>query len=96
MYAFDTWVVCTTFQTIMTIKAVEIYEREKRVLKYRYSPTAFFLGHWFSSFMSLKIYGVASSTISFWVLALPKPTGLNWFNFVCMELVLTMNCACFG
>lgn len=96
MYAFDTWVVATVFQTIMTMRAFALLEREKKVLKVRYSSHSYFLGHWFSSFMALKLYGVMASTISFWVLCLPKPTFLNWFNFVCMELVLTMNAACFG
>lgn len=89
-FGLDTWVVASTFQTIMTIKAVRLFEREKREQKMKYSPSSFFLAHWFSSFMSLKIYGVVSCTISFWFIALPKLQGIKWFNFFCMELVLTM------
>lgn len=88
--AMDTWVVASTFQTIMTIRSMELFEREKKVLRMRYSTSSFFLAHWFSSFMALKIYGVVSCTIAFWIIALPKPKGLPWFNFFCMELVLTM------
>ena len=96
MYAFDTWTVATVFQTIMTMQAMELMEREKKMFKFKYSPHSYFLGHWFSSFMALKFYGVISATLSFWVLSLPNPTAYHWFTFVCMELVLTMNSACFG
>lgn len=37
MYAFDTWVVATIFQTIMTIRATKLMEREKKILKFKYS-----------------------------------------------------------
>jgi len=77
--ALDTFTVVTALQIIMSIKSTELFRREKLVLKMKYSPSSFFLSHWMSSLMNLKMYGVVSSTISFWIIALPNPTVGTWF-----------------
>lgn len=69
LISMDLWVVAGTFQVVMTIQAMKLYEREQRTLRMRYSPSSFFLAHWFSSFMALKLYGAVSVTIAFWFIA---------------------------
>jgi hypothetical protein len=95
-FGLDTWVVCSTMQILLTMKSTKLFLREKHTLKMKYSSSSFFLAHWFSSFMAMKLYSVTTSTLSFWFIAMPKRTLWNWFQFVCMELVLTMCAASWG
>lgn len=80
----------------MASRNLEVYQREKTRLIMQYTPTSFFVSTWLGSVMNLKLYSMCTSCIAFWVVALPNPTWGSWFQWVCMQLVLTMFTATWG
>ena len=96
LFALDTFVVTCALQIVTTIETTRTFKHEMQVLDMQYSAHSFFLATWFSSIMNIKVYPVTVSSIIFWFLAWPSPTWWNWFQFVCIYLVLTMMSASWG
>jgi len=94
--ALDNFVITCTLQILMTAETTRTFIHEMQVLNMQYSAHSFFLATWFSSIMNVKMYPVTVSSIIFWFVAWPNPRWYEWFQFVCMYLVMTMMSASWG
>lgn len=96
LFGLDSFVMTAALQIVMTVDTTRIFRHEMQTLKMKYSAHSFFLATWFSSLMGVKLYPVTVSSIAFWFVAMPSLSWYNWFQYVCMYLVLTMMSASYG
>jgi hypothetical protein len=79
IFGLDTFIVVVALQIVMTTKTSELFLQENNHLKMKYSPHSYMMATWLSSVMNLKLYSLTVSCCSFWIVALPTPTGMAWF-----------------
>lgn len=80
----------------MTSETTKVFANEQQSLKMKYSAHSFFHATWFAGVLNLKLYSVPVSSVAFWFIALPSPTWWNWFQYVCIHLVLTICAVSWG
>ena len=92
--ATDQFITCSMGQTLQMPILKPIYTRE--IANKMYYPTSYFLTGWLVSTISLLFYPLIISSIGFQFIGFDNTSSTNFFDWMCVMLILAVSGSSFG